>query len=72
MIKQPKVPVIRGTDFSDDAMSLIDSRGDYPLLSKGSNSQSRFSLLSAVKLNGMVGSMRSSMNDFGIRDHFRH
>ena len=31
MLKQPNVLITRLPDSSDDTMSLIDSRGDYPL-----------------------------------------
>lgn len=58
MIK-PKIPTLRLKQMSPgSATSLIDSRGNAPCGSGGSQrSASRFSLLSAAKLNGMLGSM---------------
>ena len=57
MLKQPNIPIKRLPDSLEDTTSLIDSRGDYPLQSVLSSSRSRFSLLSASKLNDKLGSM---------------
>ena len=65
MLKQPNIPIKCLPDSLEDTTSLIDSRGDYPLQSFMSNSRSRFSLLSASRLNDKLGSMQ----DFNLHEN---
>ena len=75
MLKQTKVPKLNLSRCSPtSATSLIDSRGNALGGSGGGSnrSASRFSLLSAAKLNNMLGSMSELPINFEDDDEYVH